>query len=576
MQRTLEAVLGRDAVPTWADPHGLLPAYVEMWSRTVQELRARGYSSAEAHAATAALLPENKGNIRACASLLDNARKGYGAKGSMAKRVEEAMDPLGASDWWLGCDAKTIDVDRKWPDETYLSWAEYQQLRREIEAPYNARSLEFTRLYVRHCVPLGGPTAQPQSQPWPDAEEYLPWPADWFYDTRFCIDGKECSLLPSDCPATDPALGYRALRQHWQAKGDMAAEGDTMCAHGNSQHKCATCFDDELRRVVALRFAGADAREAYLRQRRAEEDAHHAWAAECAQRQRQEAEVRRALEEERRLEEEVRRREEAQRSEERYQAMVLAQQQADTALVERLLAEAQRPMITESNAKKWPPPYPYARRCLGDECSCKEYVFNRLIADKYPRRYKKKNPFACRGTRKDPWVCQTPCSGELMHFTLSEPHTTIAWNDGRLVRSYLVSESSELMLWYAQVVGKPWLRGPFPCTPAIIDIEDGFNKAFKQWRRLVDSAEKSEASTSASVEQEGGEEGEESEDSQDSEEGEEGEEDGEAQFNADEKAHEVWMRAHLRDDQKAEALADAIQEREFARLEDPDLVLGFG
>ena len=95
-------------------------------------------------------------------------------------------------------------------------------------------------------------------------------------------------------------------------------------------------------------------------------------------------------------------------------------QRAEAALVERLLAE--RPRLTESNAEQWPPPYPYARRCLGDRCACKSYVFNYLLADKYPRRFKAKDPFKCRGGRKDSYVCKSPCSGERVHFTLSEPH----------------------------------------------------------------------------------------------------------------------------------------------------------
>ena len=39
------------------------------------------------------------------------------------------------------------------------------------------------------------------------------------------------------------------------------------------------------------------------------------------------------------------------------------------------------------------------------------------------------------------------------------------------------------MLWYAQLTGKPWLRGPFPCTPNIVDIERTYEEAFSQWRR---------------------------------------------------------------------------------------------
>jgi len=73
-----------------------------------------------------------------------------------------------------------------------------------------------------------------------------------------------------------------------------------------------------------------------------------------------------------------------------------------------------------------------------------------------------------------------------------EDHTHI---NGGMIRKWLVSESSELMVWYAQMTGQPWLRGgyqsrglkcgPFPCSPTFLDIEVTFEKAFSQWRRLV-------------------------------------------------------------------------------------------
>lgn len=123
-------------------------------------------------------------------------------------------------------------------------------------------------------------------------------------------------------------------------------------------------------------------------------------------------------------------------SAEREAAKEAARRQADSALVERLLSQAQRPRITESDAADWPPPYPYQRRCRGHACACKRYVYMSHLADLCPRRCKLKDPFACRGTHKDPWACESPCDGERVHFSMS--------------------------LWYAQVTGEPWLRDSGP------------------------------------------------------------------------------------------------------------------
>ena len=358
MQRTLEAVLGVGA------------------GRVVQQICSRGYSPTAAHAAVAAAAPWSK--HRAATLLQDAEKDGRRTRGSLARhgaawRVWRALGPLGASDWWLGCDPAAIDEDVGWPD---YSWDAWQEERREVEAPYNERSLKLTALYVQHCVPLRGATPEPQVQPWPDADEYMPWPVDWFYDPRFCVDGEPRSLLPSDCPATDATLGYPALREHWAAMSEMEAAGNAVrCAHGNAQHGCATCFDDELRKVVQLRFAGDDAREACCRKLSAEEaavrEAYCRSAEERFHRQTAEEEARRAQEEQ----EEQQRREEARREEEesaRMKAALLAReeerQRAEAALVERLLAERPAPHREQRRAVATALPV-YARRCLGDRCA---------------------------------------------------------------------------------------------------------------------------------------------------------------------------------------------------------------
>ena len=102
----------------------------------------------------------------------------------------------------------------------------------------------------------------------------------------------------------------------------------------------------------------------------------------------------------------------------------------------------------------------------------------------YPRRYKKKDPFECSGSRKDRWCCMSPCSGQYVHFTLGEPHEDPSMYS-RIVRSLQVSETSEVMVWYAQVMGKPWCApGPFPRTLSIQGIQVEFEEAFSRWRRL--------------------------------------------------------------------------------------------
>lgn len=124
---------------------------------------------------------------------------------------------------------------------------------------------------------------------------------------------------------------------------------------------------------------------------------------------------------------------------------------AEAALIENLLEQAGRPRITPSNAAEYPPPNPYERRCQGDSCACKRPKGLSLLAPK--RVIRKKNPFTCRGGRKDRWCFQSPCSGPLVH------------------------ETSELELWYAQLTGRQWM-GRFP-----YGIEICFEQAFSLWRR---------------------------------------------------------------------------------------------
>ena len=81
-----------------------------------------------------------------------------------------------------------------------------------------------------------------------------------------------------------------------------------------------------------------------------------------------------------------------------------------------------------------------------------------------------------------------------MHFILSEPHIDPVHVPERLVRSYLVSETSELLRWYAQLTGKLWLPwhqlqrkddAGYIFQLTIFDLECVFEKAFSQWRQLL-------------------------------------------------------------------------------------------
>ena len=56
----------------------------------------------------------------------------------------------------------------------------------------------------------------------------------------------------------------------------------------------------------------------------------------------------------------------------------------------------------------------------------------------------------------------------------------------RHVRQWLLDETSELLVWYAQVMGRMWLGlGSYPRAPSIECIEVGFEKAFSRWRQLA-------------------------------------------------------------------------------------------
>ena len=185
-------------------------------------------------------------------------------------------------------------------------------------------------------------------------------------------------------------------------------------------------------------------REQYRHELGAQRAVYEPWAAERARARRAEAEAKQAREEEARRQEAVREEERRRLSAEREAAKEAARRQADSALVERLLSQAQRPRITESDAADWPPPYPYQRRCRGHACACKRYVYMSHLADLCPRRCKLKDPFACRGTHKDPWACESPCDGERVHFPQGARYTL------------------SMSLWYAQVTGEPWLRDSGP------------------------------------------------------------------------------------------------------------------
>lgn len=407
-----------------------------------------------------------------------------------------AADAFGASEWWLGCNPHMVSQDER----------EYEQLMSTIRISdpyrlqweYDDRCLRLILLFLSRCVCV---------QRRPERDECERWPIDWFYDSRYCINGKP--LLPV-CPLLDQLLTYRSLERHWRAMREMAADVEaragwpSACTHDGAlrtEYECAACFDAELRTIVAMHLRTQSLVEVdgeldeYRRRRAVEEAALHKWREECARRAQVQAEVRQWCEAEQRREEEERARERSLQVAARMELERQERERADAALVERVLAG--RPRLTESNAADYPPPYLNARRCLGAECACKRYVYHRnpKMDLEFPRRFKTKDPLKCHGSRADRWVCPSPCDGDLVHFSLSELHESDgggrAWpgrqfaRAGTLVRSRLVSETSELMVWYAQVTGKPWLRGPFPCTPTCIDEEVTFERAFSQWRRLV-------------------------------------------------------------------------------------------
>ena len=140
--------------------------------------------------------------------------------------------------------------------------------------------------------------------------------------------------------------------------------------------------------------------------------------------------------------------------------------------------------------------------------------------------------------------------------------TFFQWSeaDRPLVRSYLVGETSELMLWYAQLTGKPWLRGPFPCTPNIVDIERTYEEAFSQWRRLVSRGREQRGSSSAAAEAaSAGRDDAASDASEDDDPG------------AEMDAGEAAVNAQLTGASNAEELAEAQIERMIASWEDPSI-----
>ena len=207
-------------------------------------------------------------------------------------------------------------------------------------------------------------------------------------------------------------------------------------------------------------------------------------------------EQRRVEAEARRLEAEAKGAESWARCEEARQQEKLEREQREAPLLRRLMAG--RPPITKSNAGEWPPPYPFARRCQGESCACKQYCYNPTIAHIHPKRVKCKDAFSCRSTRKDAFVCESPCSGEYLHLTLSEPMATNEHMDGRIVRKPMVSETSELMRWHAQLTGGLWPPNCMTFAGTRTTASDGsllffvnnmdlkvhFEKAFQQWKRL--------------------------------------------------------------------------------------------
>ena len=95
-------------------------------------------------------------------------------------------------------------------------------------------------------------------------------------------------------------------------------------------------------------------------------------------------------------------------------------------------------------------------------------------------------------------MCKSPCSGEYLHLTLSEPMATNEHIDGRIARKPMVSETSELMRWHAQLTGGLWPPNCMTFAEASTKASDGsllffvnmmdlyvhFEKAFQQWQRL--------------------------------------------------------------------------------------------
>ena len=249
------------------------------------------------------------------------------------------------------------------------------------------------------------------------------------------------------------------------------------CPHGRG-YSCTECFDAELRAVVALRFAADEAaldsidgeRETYRRRREAEAAAYSEWAAERSRRKKIAAEERQWRSDQDALEKRRRQAEDSRLYQERAAVERAKHERAMAALVERILEQAARPRITAANAEQYPPPYPRERLCEGAECACKRYRFNPLIAYYYPRCYKRKNPYLCRGSSKDRWCCESPCSGSELH----------------LPTPCLLSETSELVVWYAQVMGESWLGARYPCKVTAYAIDIVFEKAFRQWRKLLD------------------------------------------------------------------------------------------
>ena len=115
------------------------------------------------------------------------------------------------------------------------------------------------------------------------------------------------------------------------------------------------------------------------------------------------------------------------------------------------------------------------------------------------------------------------------------------------------------MLWYAQLTGKPWLRGPFPCTPNIVDIERTYEEAFSQWRRLVSRGREQRGSSSAAAEAASAGRDDAASDASEDDPG------------AEMDAGEAAVNAQLTGASNAEELAEAQIERMIASWEDPSI-----